>query len=119
MLLALARQLEGEAHDPVAAGLGEDRLLHRHLHVGSGEEPAADFGVLALVVLAHDVEIDVAGLAVLERRLDAGEQLDGTQIDVLVETAPDRDEEAPERDVIGHAWKAHRAQEDRVELARS
>src|SRR5438067_881604 len=74
VLFARLRQLEGVAHDPVAAAAGEHRLLHRHFVLAAGEEAAADLGILALVVLAHDVEIDVARRAVLQRRLDPGHQ---------------------------------------------
>ena len=76
-------ELEGVTHDAVAAHLGEDALLHRHFHLAARIEAAADLGIFALVVLAHDVEIDLAGLAILERRIDTGEQANGPQIDVL------------------------------------
>src|SRR5262249_459287 len=39
------------------------------------------------------------------------------QVHVLLEAAPDRDQETPERDVVGNAGPADRAQIDRVELA--
>ena len=62
--VALAGQLEGEFQDAVDADAREDRLLHHELALGAGEHAAADGGVFALGVLAHDVEVDVAGLAV-------------------------------------------------------
>ena len=114
VLLAGPRQLEGIAHDPVAAAAGEHRLLHRHLVFGALVEPAADRGIFALVVLAHDVEIDVAGRAVLQRRVDTGQQPHRPQVDVLLEAAADRDQQPPQRDVVGHAGIADRAEKDRV-----
>ena len=65
---ARLRELEGEPQDPVDADAGEDRLLDDDLALGALEHAPADRGVLALGVLAHDPEVDVAGLAVGERR---------------------------------------------------
>ena len=69
VLLAGAGELEGVAHDPVAAAPGEHRFLHRHFVLGAGVQSAADFGVLTLVVFAHDEEVDIARPAVAQRRL--------------------------------------------------
>ena len=117
-LAALARhgEIEGVAHDALAALLGEDGGLDRPFELGALVHAPADRGILALVVLAHDEVVDVAGLAVGERRLEAVEEAHGAQIDVLLEAAADRDQQAPQRDVIGHARPAHRAQVDRVVL---
>jgi hypothetical protein len=113
--LAGLRQVEGVAQHPVDAVAGEDALLDRHLAVGAGVEAAADLRVLALDVLAHDHEVDVAGLLAGERALHPVEQAHGPQVHVLVEVAADGDEQAPERDVVGHGGPADRAQEDRLE----
>ena len=101
LLRRLARELEGEAQDAVDADARQDRLLHDELALGAGEHAAADGGVLALVVLAHDPEVDVAGLAAGERGRHAGHQPHRPQVHVLVELAAERDEQAPERDVVG------------------
>src|SRR5205807_6611862 len=50
-----------------------------------------------------------------ERGVRAGEEPDRAQVDVLAEAAADRDQEAPERDVVGHARKSDGAEVDRVE----
>ena len=63
-------------------------LLDHDLALGAGEHAAADRGVLALRVLAHDPEVDVARLLVGERAGDARHQAHRTQVDVLVELAP-------------------------------
>src|SRR5438270_4128461 len=55
-------------------------------------EPAAAFRVFALVVLAPDIKIDVARSTVAQRRLDPGEEPHRTEVDVLVEAAPQRDQ---------------------------
>ena len=94
------------------------RLLHDHLALGAGEHAAADRRIFALGVLAHHPEVDVAGLAVGERRRHAGHQPHRAQIDVLVELAAEQDERAPQRDVVGDFRRpADRAEEDRVVLA--
>ena len=118
VLLAGAGELEGVAHDAVAAAAGEDRLLHRHLEFGAGIKPAADFRILAFVVFADDIEVDIARSAVAQRRLDAGQQPHGAEVDVLVEAASQGDQQAPQRDVIGYfGWPTHRAKEYCIDSA--
>ena len=86
--------------------------------VGVREHAAADGGIFALGVLAHHPEIDIAGLAVGERRRHARHQPHRAQIDVLVELAPEFDQRAPQRNVIGDfRGPADRAEIDRVVLA--
>src|SRR4051794_15895831 len=51
------RELERVADDPLGATGGEDRELRRELALLAGVEPPADFGVLALDVLAYDDEV--------------------------------------------------------------
>jgi hypothetical protein len=77
-------------------------------------EPAADLRVLAFVVLTDDDEVDLLRSAIGQRRPDARQQADGPQVHVLAERAPDRDEEAPQRDVVGNVRPADGTQEDRV-----
>src|SRR6185437_12464473 len=48
---------------------------------------------------------------------DAGHEAHRPQVHVQLELAPDRDEESPQRHVVRHAGKAHRAEEDRVVVA--
>ena len=68
-----AGQVEGEADDPLAAVLGEQRRLDGDLAAGAagGQVAAAEAGVLALAVLPDDdpVQVGVVGLA--QRALDA------------------------------------------------
>jgi hypothetical protein len=98
----LLRQLEGKLQDAVHALAGKDRLLDHRLALGAFEHAAADRRVLALGVLAHHVEVDVAHLAVGQRAGHAGHQAHRAQVDVLVEVAPELDQRAPQRDVVGH-----------------
>ena len=87
------------------------------LAVGAFEHAAADGRVFALGVFAHDVEVDIGLGAAGQRGAHAGQQLAGAQVHVLVEAAADRDQQAPQRDVVGHAGPADRAEQDGVGLA--
>ena len=58
----------------------EHALLGDELAVGALEQPAADAGILALGVLAHDVEVDVRLGAAGERRAHARHQLAGPHV---------------------------------------
>ena len=118
LLRRLAGELEGEFQHAVDADAAHHRFLHDDLALGAGEHLAADRRIFALGVLAHHPEVDVAGLAVRERRRHAGHQPHRAQIDVLVELAAEQDERAPQRDVVGHLRRpADRAEKDRVVLA--
>ncbi len=57
------------------------------------------------------------GLAVGERARDSRHEPHRPQVHVELELAPDRDEQAPERDVVGNAGESHGAEEDRVVAA--
>ena len=93
-------------------------FLHHDFALGAGEHAAADRGIFALGVLAHHPEIDVAGLAIGERRRHAGHQPHRAQIDVLVELAAEQDQRAPQRNVIRDLRRpADRAEEDGVVAA--
>src|SRR5262249_37501247 len=88
------------------------------LALGAGEPAAADRGVLALGVLAHDEEVDVARLAAGERTGHPRHQPHRPQVAVLVDLAPELDQRAPQRDVVGDLLRpSDRAEEDRIVLA--
>ena len=94
------------------------RLLRHEFTVGVREHAAADGGIFALGIFAHHPEIDIAGLAVGERRRHAGHQPHRAQIDVLVELAPEFYQRAPQGNVIRDFRRpADRAEIDRVVLA--
>ena len=57
--------------------------------------------VLALGIFADNDHVDVATLAVRQRRRDAFIENGGTDISILVERAPDRKQQSIERHVIG------------------
>jgi hypothetical protein len=68
-----------------------------------------------LGVLAHDEEVDFAGLAPGQRAGHALEEPHRAQVDVLVELAAELEQRAPQRDVVGHGGRpAHGTEEQRV-----
>ncbi len=89
-------QFEGVAQNAVDAAAREDTLLHGHFLLGALVTAPADRRILAFAVLAHDPEVDVAGLLVGERAGHAGHEPHGPQVDVLLEAAADRDQQTPE-----------------------
>ena len=115
MLLALARQLEGVADHPRNAPASKNSLLQSHFFRRSFVEPAANVRVFPFAIFAHDHEVDVARLPVLERRFDALEQTHRTKIYVLLKRSANGNQQAPQRDVVGHAGMPHRAQKNRIE----
>ena len=72
LLVALHRQIEGEAHDALDAAAGKDGGLDGDLFGLMLVDEAADLGVLAFGVLAHHDEIDIAALGPRQRRSTPG-----------------------------------------------
>ncbi len=114
---ARLRQLEREAHDALDADAGHHRHVGRGLDRVALVDAAADAGVLAFGVLAHDDPVQVLGLAALQRAVDAGQDARRAHIGVLVEALADLQAQAPQRDVIGNVRVAGRAEQDRVLVA--
>ena len=114
LLVALDGEFEGEAHDALDAAAGEDRGLNRDFVRLLVVDEAAHLRVLALGVLADHDEIDVAALGLGQRRLDARVKIGGTHVGVLIEGAPDGQQQAVERGVIGNIGMAHGAEQDGV-----
>src|SRR5439155_6375432 len=52
-----------------------------------------------------------------QRRLDARHEAHGAHVGVLLEAAPDRNQESPERDMVGHSGKSDGAEEYAVVVA--
>ena len=99
--------------DTLDAAAGKDRLLHRQLARLPVMETATDLRVLALRILADDDKIDRTA-PFGKWTSDTRQQSRRPQTHVLVEASSDRDQQPPQRDVIGHIWAADRAQENRV-----
>ena len=113
-----ARQLEGVAQRCARPRAGEHRRLDaptRRRCPRCRRPPISEYSPSLFSRTIEEVESPGP-------RRAAGEAMPGqsrhrAQVDVLVEVAADRHEQAPQRDVVGHAGEADRAQEDRVEVA--
>ena len=97
---------------------GEDGSAAKRIRGRCLEHAAADGGVFAFGVFAHDVEVDIGLGAVGQWRAHAGHELAGAQVHVLVEAAADGDQQTPEGDVVGDVGPADGAEQDGVGLAR-
>ncbi len=75
----------------------------------------ADARVLALGVLAHEHHVDVAGRAARKCARHALEQPHGTDVGPQVEALADRQQQPPERDVVGDVGPPDGAEQDRIE----
>ena len=111
-------QLEGVVDDPRHARAREHGLLHGHLSGGSRgrsarrprcTRPPRSPGPPR----SRRRAASRSGLSTPSKTPDRA------QVDVLAERAPDRDQQAPQRHVVGHAGRADGAEQDRVELAQA
>src|SRR2546422_10677752 len=77
-------------------------------------DPAAGARILPLRVLANADEIDPAVLEIAQRGAHTGEQPDRPEVDEELELLPDPQLDAPRAHVVRNAWRADRAEVDRV-----
>ena len=100
----LARTLLGslkrEPHDSLHAVAREDRDFGGDLPGLSLVRSATLPGVLAFAVLADNHPVEVAGLALAQRRLSPAEHSGRTHVGVLLQRLADGQTETPEGDVI-------------------
>src|SRR5436305_14915451 len=102
------------ANDAVCAVTGEHGFLNHQFPFRAGVTRTADLRILAFRVLTNDPEIDVSGFAVSHGRFDTGQQAHGSKVYVLIELAANRDEEAPQGNMIRDAGEADCPQENGV-----
>ena len=108
-------QLEAVTEDPLdavtrkQARLLSDFLGRSHVHA------APEAGVLALAVLAHADHVDIRGSTVRQRRGEPGQEPHRAEIDVLLESLAQRQQEVPHGDVIGDGRRADGPEVDRIE----
>jgi hypothetical protein len=110
-------ELEREAQDPFDACARHDRHVHRGLDRQPLVHAAADAGVFAFGVLAHDDPVEVFAAAGAQRALKPRQDAGRPHVRVLVEALADLQPQAPQRDVVGNVRVAGRAEEDRVLVA--
>lgn len=112
---SLLRLLEAEAQDALDPGTGEDRGLDRDLVRRALVHAPAGAGILALGVLADAEDIEVLRA---QRALDARQQAMRADVGILHERLADRQQQAVQRDGIGHLRRpADGAEQDGVETA--
>src|SRR5690348_14012064 len=78
---------------------------------------AADAGIFALRVLAHDDPVELLVFHVAQRRRYAGQDARRPYIGVLVERLADGEPQSPQRDVIWNVRVTRRAEEDGIVVA--
>src|SRR5579862_8975391 len=103
MPFSFLRQIERVTDNSVATTPREDGFLNCHIRFCATMESASNFGVLTLVVLAHDAQIDIPGWEVFDGGFDSAQQSHGTQVDILLKCTPDGDQQSPKRNMIGHS----------------
>ena len=99
------------ADNPFGALAGEHGILDHGFIRGVFIPDLAFAAVFALGIFADHDEID---LFVFDRGRETRKQLDRTEIDILVETDADREEQLTQGNVIGHAGETDRAEQDRI-----
>ena len=98
----------------VDAGAREHRDVGRDLLRQAAMDAAADAGIFALGILAHDHPVELGPGDMAQRAGDARQDAGRPHIGVLIERLADREPQAPQRDVVGHVGRADRAEIDRV-----
>src|SRR5438067_4109231 len=110
-----AGQVEGVAEAALHPEPGVDGALGGDLVAGALAEEAALAGVGPFGVLPDDDHVDVVGALPGQRRRGAGEEADGTEVDVEVELEAQPQQEPPLEDAGGDLGGTDRAEEDGVE----
>ena len=94
-------ELEGVPHDALDAGTREDARLDPDLGGEALVRPPTHSRVLTLGVLAHEEHVDVCRAPARERAGDPFQQSRRPQVGPEIELLADRQDDAPQRDVIG------------------
>ena len=84
------------AHQPLHPPPGVDGGLGGYLPFGSGRQPPALPGVFPFRVFPHQHDVDVAVVFAGQGGADARQSPDGAQVDVLVESLPDGEQQSPQ-----------------------
>src|SRR6478735_4863104 len=111
-------EIEREAHDALAALLGEQRGLQGDIvaRAAAAEVPPAEACVLAFTVFADHNPVELGGVGLAQRGLDAREELHRTDVGPLVKVLRDIQAQAPEADVVRDVFPADSAEVDGVEI---
>src|SRR5262249_48653310 len=117
VLLALAGQFKRVTKHTSDATAREHGLLDHGFFRGPLIDAPADVRVFSLHVFPDDLETDVAGFPVFQWGFNALEQPDRAEIYILLKAAANRDQQTPQREVIGNVRMADRAEKDGIEGA--
>src|SRR5215471_7175097 len=112
-----AGEFERVAQYSIGAVSSEYRLLHDHFVFGSGVNSAADLGIFAFGIFAHNPEVNVSRFLAAQWTWNARQQANRPQVDVLIKLPADGNQQAPQRDVVRHAGKPDSAEENGVVVA--
>ncbi len=118
LAVAAAGVFERPADAPFAALAGVDGGLRGDFIRGPLLEETADARIQVFRVLADDHKIDVFGLLAGQGGLDAGEELDRAEVDVLVEIEPHLQQQPAFENAGRDIRMPDRAEQDRVELGK-
>ncbi len=121
-MVALASSLRGRAsasveavaQNPFDAVTREDAGLLRDLAIGADVDASADARVLAFGVFADAHHVDVRRAAIGQRRRQSRQQPHRPQVHVLLEALANGENQRRRR-AVGNAWRADRAEIDRIE----
>ncbi len=92
---AVLGQLKSIPHNSVHTFARKDSFLNSHFQVCSLVQPTADLRVLTFIVLPHHDKIDVFRCPVGKGRLDAGQEPDRADIDILLHLAANWNQQTP------------------------
>ncbi len=115
-LVSFTGVLEGVADAALHTLAGVDHLLDGDLIGGALFQETADAGVQAFGVLPHDHEVDLFGSLVGQRSLHVRIELHRAQIDVLIQSEAEVQEDALLQNTRFHLRMADGAQVDGVEI---
>lgn len=96
----MARVLKTKSHHAFDGVAREHARLNRDFVFRVDMHTPARAGVLALRVFAHADKVDVFGSFAFERSLQPGQESNRAEIDVLLETFANRQEQALQRDMV-------------------
>ena len=116
-VVAFAGVFERIANTAFATAAGVDGRLRGDLVRRALVHEAAGAAVEVLGVFAHHDEVDVVGPFSCQRGLDAGEQFDWSEVDVLIQAEPQIEQQLAFEDAGSDVGMADGAQQNCVELA--
>ena len=113
-LVLLPRQLVGVPDDSLRSLAGKDAVLDDHLTRLPLVKPRALSGVLSLRVLTDEGHIDLFFLHIFQRALRSLQELNRSQVYILVKIVTYPDQKPPQGDIVRNSRVSDCSQKDRV-----